>query len=50
MEVIKDNERLSSAIVNPEMAEALLTENTLVIIVDVSKPSPMCCSIDSQKS
>ena len=39
MEVIKDNERLSSAIVNPEMAEALLTENTLVIIVDVSKPS-----------
>ena len=39
MEVIKDNERLSSAIVNPEMAEALITENTLVIIVDVSKPS-----------
>ena len=39
MEVIKNNERLSSAIVNPEMAEALLTENTLVIIVDVSKPS-----------
>ena len=39
MEVIKDNERLHSAIVNPEMAEALMTENTLVIIVDVSKPS-----------
>ena len=39
MEVIKDNERLYSSIVNPEMAEALLTENTLVIIVDVSKPS-----------
>ena len=39
MEVIKDNERLYSAIVNPEMAEALMTENTLVIIVDVSKPS-----------
>ena len=39
MEVIKKDERLYSAIVNPEMAEALLTENTLVIIVDVSKPS-----------
>lgn len=39
MEVIKKDELLSSAIVNPEMAEALITENTLVIIVDVSKPS-----------
>ena len=39
MEVIKKDERLYSAIVNPEMAEALITENTLVIIVDVSKPS-----------
>lgn len=39
MEVIKKDELLSSAIVNPGMAEALITENTLVIIVDVSKPS-----------
>ena len=39
MEVIKKDELLSSAIVNPEMAEALITENTLFIIVDVSKPS-----------
>lgn len=39
MAVIKEDEELSSSIVTPEMAEALLTPETLVIIVDVSKPS-----------
>ena len=39
MEVIKEDEHLYSSIINPEMAETLLTANTLVIIVDVSKPS-----------
>ena len=39
MAVIKADEELSSSIVTPEMAEALLTPETLVIIVDVSKPS-----------
>jgi len=39
MAVIKEDEELSSSIVTPEMAEALLTPETLVIIVDVNKPS-----------
>ncbi|WP_298729426.1 DHH family phosphoesterase [uncultured Granulicatella sp.] len=39
MAVIKEDEELFSSIVTPEMAEALLTPETLVIIVDVSKPS-----------
>ena len=39
MAVIKEDEELSSSIVTPEMAEALLTPETLVIIVDVSEPS-----------
>ena len=39
MEVIKEDEHLYSSIINPEMAETILTANTLVIIVDVSKPS-----------
>ena len=39
MAVIKEDEELFSSIVTPEMAEALLTSETLVIIVDVSKPS-----------
>jgi len=39
MEVIKEDEHLYSSIINPEMAETLLTANTLVVIVDVSKPS-----------
>ena len=39
MAVIKEDDELSSSIVTPEMAEALLTPETLVIIVDVSKPS-----------
>ena len=39
MTVIKEDDELSSSIVTPEMAEALLTPETLVIIVDVSKPS-----------
>ena len=39
MAVIKADEELSSSIVTPEMAEALLTPETLVIIVDVNKPS-----------
>ena len=39
MAVIKEDEELSSSIVTPEMAEALLTSETLVIIVDVNKPS-----------
>ena len=39
MAVIKEDEELSSSIVTPEMAEALLTPETLVIIVDVNKPA-----------
>lgn len=39
MAVIKEDEELSSSIVTSEMAEALLTPETLVIIVDVNKPS-----------
>ena len=39
MAVIKEDEELFSSIVTPEMAEALLTSETLVIIVDVNKPS-----------
>ena len=39
MEVIKEDEHLYSSIINPEKAETLLTANTLVVIVDVSKPS-----------
>ena len=39
MEVIKEDEHLYSSIINPEMAETLITANTLVVIVDVSKPS-----------
>ncbi|WP_298648611.1 DHH family phosphoesterase [uncultured Granulicatella sp.] len=39
MAVIKEDEELFSSIVTPEMAEAILTPETLVIIVDVNKPS-----------